>query len=86
MSLEFFSGGFTGLSQCTLHSHSLHLFCKYFVSLNFGLIESVSVVDSLVYGTEHASNGPSLNTYTCETYKLVALLPDCNLAAKKWEW
>jgi hypothetical protein len=44
---------------------------------------SVSIVDSLFYGTEHTCNDSSLRNCACETYKLVALLPDCNLAAKK---
>jgi len=47
---------------------------------------SVSIVDSLFYGTEHTCNDSSLRNCTCETHKLVALLPDCNLAAKKKIW
>jgi hypothetical protein len=46
---------------------------------------SVSIVDSLFYETEHTCNGLSLRNCACETYRLVALLPDNSLAAKKME-
>jgi len=46
----------------------------------------VSIVNLLFfYGTEHTCNGSTLRNCACETCKLVALLPDCSLAAKKME-